>query len=107
VRAFATFEREMMLERQADGIAKAKMKGVYTGRKPTAKAKSAEVIDLLAQGKTKAAVAAEHISADLLGTHKEVGLKRGDKRPVDKMPKVIIAAPRGAVLPIERLAGGW
>jgi DNA invertase Pin-like site-specific DNA recombinase len=57
--AIATFEREMMLERQADGIAKAKTKGVYTGRKPTAKAKSAEVIDLLAQGKTKAAVAAQ------------------------------------------------
>jgi len=55
--AIATFEREMMLERQADGIAKAKEKGVYTGRKPTARAKSAEVIDLLAQGMTKEGVA--------------------------------------------------
>lgn len=55
--AIATFEREMMLERQADGIAKAKAKGVYTGRKPTARAKSAEVVALLDQGKTKEAVA--------------------------------------------------
>lgn len=57
--AIATFEREMMLERQADGIAKAKEAGKYLGRKPTAKAKSAEVVLLLGQGKTKEAVAAE------------------------------------------------
>lgn len=57
--AIATFEREMMLERQAGGIAKAKEAGKYLGRKPTAKAKSAEVLLLLGQGKTKEAVAAE------------------------------------------------
>jgi len=57
--AIATFEREMMLERQADGIAKAKAAGVYTGRKPTARAKSAEVMNLLGKGRTKEAVAAE------------------------------------------------
>ena len=55
--AIATFEREMMLERQADGIAKAKTAGVYTGRKPTARAKGAEVMELLNQGKTKEFVA--------------------------------------------------
>lgn len=57
--AIATFEREMMLERQRDGIAKAKKEGKYTGRKPTAQAKSAEVLKLLGQGKTKEAVAGE------------------------------------------------
>ena len=31
--AFATFERDQMLERQAEGIAKAKAKGVYKGGK--------------------------------------------------------------------------
>jgi DNA invertase Pin-like site-specific DNA recombinase len=55
--AIAQFEKEMMLERQADGIKKAKEAGVYTGRKPTARAKSAEVLSLLDQGKTKADVA--------------------------------------------------
>ena len=39
----AQFEREMMLERQREGIAKAKAAGKYKGRKPTARAKSDEV----------------------------------------------------------------
>jgi DNA invertase Pin-like site-specific DNA recombinase len=46
----AQFEREMMLERQRDGIAKAKAQGKYKGRKPTAQAKKAEVIQLASQG---------------------------------------------------------
>lgn len=48
--AFAQFEREMMLERQRDGIAKAKAAGKYKGRAPTARAKSAEVVKLKEQG---------------------------------------------------------
>lgn len=56
--AIATFEREMMLERQADGIARAKEEGKYKGRKPTAQAKADQVLELLAQGETKEAVAA-------------------------------------------------
>ena len=36
----AQFEREMMLERQREGIAKAKSEGKYKGRKPTARAKT-------------------------------------------------------------------
>jgi DNA invertase Pin-like site-specific DNA recombinase len=55
----ATFEREMMLERQLDGIQKAKEAGKYTGRKPTARAKSGEVMELLGKGETKEAVAAK------------------------------------------------
>jgi DNA invertase Pin-like site-specific DNA recombinase len=33
--AFAEFERNIIKKRQAEGIAKAKAKGVYKGRKPT------------------------------------------------------------------------
>ncbi|SEQ12606.1 Site-specific DNA recombinase [Rosenbergiella nectarea] len=51
--AIATFEREMMLERQAEGIALAKLKGKYKGRKATARSKSQEVIELIEQGMTK------------------------------------------------------
>lgn len=51
--AIATFEREMMLERQAEGIAIAKLNGKYTGRKPTARKKSHEVLRLINEGKTK------------------------------------------------------
>ena len=35
----AQFEREVMLERQREGIAKAKGAGLYKGRKPTARAR--------------------------------------------------------------------
>jgi DNA invertase Pin-like site-specific DNA recombinase len=41
--AIAQFERELMLERQREGIAKAKADGKYKGRAPTAQAKSADV----------------------------------------------------------------
>ncbi|WP_082503862.1 recombinase family protein [Methylobacterium sp. Leaf117] len=54
----AQFEREMMLERQCEGIAKAKAKGAYKGRKPTARAKSAEIKALAAEGLSMAAIAA-------------------------------------------------
>ncbi|WP_170405090.1 MULTISPECIES: recombinase family protein [Ruegeria] len=49
----AQFEREMMLERQREGIAKAKAEGKYKGRKPTARAKAAEVRQMLQEGKSK------------------------------------------------------
>src|SRR5215467_14135112 len=35
--AFAEFERALILERQREGIAAAKSRGVYTGRKPVAR----------------------------------------------------------------------
>jgi DNA invertase Pin-like site-specific DNA recombinase len=46
----AAFEREIMLERQREGIAKAKAVGKYQGRKPTARAKAADVLALHADG---------------------------------------------------------
>lgn len=46
----AEFEREIMLERQREGIARAKAAGKYKGRKPTARAKSDEVLSLREQG---------------------------------------------------------
>lgn len=42
----AEFEREIMLERQREGIAKAKAAGKYQGRKPTARARAKEVLEL-------------------------------------------------------------
>lgn len=55
----AQFEREMMLERQREGIAKAKAEGAYKGRKPTARAKAEEVKALAAEGLSMAAIAAK------------------------------------------------
>lgn len=53
----AQFEREMMLERQREGIAKAKAAGKYKGRRPTAREKAQEARQLLAEGVTKREVA--------------------------------------------------
>ena len=55
--AVAEFEREIMLERQREGIAKAKSEGKYKGRKPTAKAKTKEVLELKKQGIGATAIA--------------------------------------------------
>lgn len=48
--AMAQFEREMMLERQREGIAKAKAEGKYKGRKPTVRAKIDEIKKLKDEG---------------------------------------------------------
>ena len=55
---FAQFEREMMLERQGEGITKAKAEGRYLGRKPTARAKTGNAQAMLDSGITVSAVAA-------------------------------------------------
>jgi DNA invertase Pin-like site-specific DNA recombinase len=48
--AMAQFEREIMLQRQREGIAAAKALGKYKGRKPTAREKSDDVKRLHAEG---------------------------------------------------------
>lgn len=55
----AQFEREIMLERQREGVAKAKMAGKYKGRKPIAsdRRQEVEVMRLVANGASKASVA--------------------------------------------------
>jgi DNA invertase Pin-like site-specific DNA recombinase len=57
--AVAEFERALMLERQREGIAKAKGEGKYKGRKPTARAKAADVQRLREAGMTPTAIAAK------------------------------------------------
>lgn len=48
--AVAQFERDRLAERRAYGIEKAKKEGKYKGRKPTARAKTPEVLKLKARG---------------------------------------------------------
>jgi DNA invertase Pin-like site-specific DNA recombinase len=50
IASIAQFEREVMLARRREGIAKAKSEGKYKGRAPTARAKSGEVLSLLQSG---------------------------------------------------------
>ncbi|MEE9922844.1 MAG: recombinase family protein [Brucella anthropi] len=55
--SIAEFERELMLERQREGIAKAKAEGKYKGRAPTARAKAEDVLRLKAGGMRADAIA--------------------------------------------------
>jgi DNA invertase Pin-like site-specific DNA recombinase len=57
--AVAQFEREMMLERQREGIAKAKLEGRYKGRKPIAEDLRHNALKLAAEGLTRKAVASQ------------------------------------------------
>ncbi len=50
--SIAEFERELMLERQREGIAKAKADGKYQGRQPTARRKTFDVLKLRAEGRS-------------------------------------------------------
>jgi DNA invertase Pin-like site-specific DNA recombinase len=55
--AVAEFERAIMLERQREGIAKARAAGKFKGRTPTARAKAAEVIRLAGEGRKREDIA--------------------------------------------------
>jgi DNA invertase Pin-like site-specific DNA recombinase len=57
VGSIAEFEREIMLERQRDGIDAAKAAGKFTGRQPTARRRAAEIQRLAAAGMSKPQIA--------------------------------------------------
>jgi DNA invertase Pin-like site-specific DNA recombinase len=57
VGSIAEFEREIMIERQREGIAVAKVDGKYKGRVPTARRKAEQIRDLAAEGVGKAEIA--------------------------------------------------
>ncbi len=48
--SIAEFVRDLMLERQPEGIAKAKAEGKCKGRQPTAMAKSDALVELIEAG---------------------------------------------------------
>ena len=55
--SIAQVEREIMLERQREGIEKARREGKYKGRKPTARAQAERVRELNVQGVKRAQIA--------------------------------------------------
>jgi len=58
--AFAEFERALIRERQLEGIALAKARGAYTGRKPSLTPRQAEALRArAAAGEAKTALARE------------------------------------------------
>ena len=56
---FAEFETNIRKERQLEGIAKAKEKGIYKGRKATAQALKPKMLELLDSGMSKPKIAKE------------------------------------------------
>lgn len=57
--SIAEFERDIMLERQREGIARAKADGKYKGRAPTAQRKGDDVRRMKAEGKTAEQIVVE------------------------------------------------
>jgi len=55
--AVAQFERELLLQRQKEGIAKAKTEGKYRGRAPTARRLAPEIRQMRASGAAPSAIA--------------------------------------------------
>jgi DNA invertase Pin-like site-specific DNA recombinase len=53
----AQFERDIMLERQREGVNKAKSEGKYTGRKPLDTKRQALILELDKQGLTRSKIA--------------------------------------------------
>jgi DNA invertase Pin-like site-specific DNA recombinase len=79
--AFAQFERELIRERQREGIAIAKREGKYGGRKPSlTPARAGELRRRVADGDSKAALAREFgISRDTLYRYVPVKKRRTRK----------------------------
>ena len=67
--AFAQFERSMIRKRQAEGIAKAKAKGVYTQRKRTINPD--KVKQLFEDGMSKAAIA-KHLNISRMSVYRSL-----------------------------------
>lgn len=73
--AVAEFERDIMKERQAEGIAKAKAEGKYKGRKPTARNQTEAVRALEAQGVSKTEIA-KRLGISRTGVYRALGIVR-------------------------------
>ena len=73
--SFAEFERALIRERQREGIAAAKKRGVYNGRKKAlTNTQVAEIQERVAAGETKASLAREYgVSRETLYQHLRVG----------------------------------
>lgn len=81
--SIAQFERELMLDRQREGIAKAKVEGKYKGRKATAMAKADEVKRLDAMNLTREAIA-ERLGISLASVYRALRLDRTDEQSATK-----------------------
>jgi DNA invertase Pin-like site-specific DNA recombinase len=92
--SIAEFEREIMLERQKEGIAKAQSEGKYRGRAPTARAKADQVFALDRAGKTREAIAKE-VGISLISVYRIFRTRKdAEKAPVASPVTRIRARPQ-------------
>ncbi|MFB9151401.1 recombinase family protein [Roseovarius ramblicola] len=93
----AEFEREIMLERQREGIAKAKAAGKYKGRSPTARAKAGQVLALQAEG-IGAAEIARRLRIGRASVYRILNdQKAGDRKEPEPDPLAEVATPTASV----------
>jgi DNA invertase Pin-like site-specific DNA recombinase len=98
--AIADFERQILRESQSVGIARAKREGRYKGRKPTAMAKTDEVLALSDQGVTRQKIA-DQLGIGVASVYRilknqtimKITRKKVLKKPVDK-PKRVERKPK-------------
>ncbi len=83
--AVAEFERSMMLERQREGIAKAKAEGKYRGRAKTAMAKAGEVETMLAAG-VKPTEVARKLGIGRSSVYRAIRLRNIKRQPTTYRP---------------------
>jgi hypothetical protein len=98
--SIAEFEHELMLERQREGIAKAKAEGKYKGRAPTARRKADDVIRLKAEGKTGDAIAAE------FGDWQSERVSDIAVQPTERSGLITVCRPRDTASRLRRFEEG-
>jgi len=76
--AIAAFERDLMLERQRDGIAKAKAEGKFKGRKPTVRNRTPEIMRLRAEGIGPVEIA-RRLGVDRTSVHRAIVAARAQE----------------------------
>jgi len=91
--AITSFERQVVRERQAVGIAKAKQAGRYKGRKPTAMAKTDEVLALNAQGLTRQKIA-DQLGIGVASVYRILKKQATPKAVLIKTPRKVIDKPK-------------
>jgi DNA invertase Pin-like site-specific DNA recombinase len=95
----AQFEREVMLERQREGVAKAKAEGKYKGRKPTARAKSDDILRLAGEGVKREDIA-KRLGIGVASVYRVLASARTPTAPPpDAYTQALLSNPRFKVLP--------
>jgi DNA invertase Pin-like site-specific DNA recombinase len=75
--AVGQFEREVMLERQREGIRKAKHDGKYKGRVPTARRQAGEIVRLVGAGLKRSEIA-KHLRISEASVYRVLAERRAD-----------------------------